>query len=97
MSSVLVKLDEDLVDLLQTLDRPVEQAARELIVLELYRQRTISSGRAAALLGMSRAAFVPYASELGIPYFELSDEEWAAERDAARLLSSGQAGQAGRE
>lgn len=45
--SVEVELDQDLVDLLEALHRPVKQAARELIVLELYRQGEISSGKAA--------------------------------------------------
>lgn len=89
--SVAVELDEELIDLLRTLDRPVGQSARELIVLELYRRRTISSGKAAALLGMRRAEFVPSASGLGIPYFAMSDDEWEAERQAARRLAAGPA------
>ena len=43
MGVVQVELDQDLVDLLEELHRPVKQAARELIVLELYRQGEISS------------------------------------------------------
>ena len=46
-----VELDQDLVDLLEELHRPVKQAARELIVLELHRQGEISSGRAAQFAG----------------------------------------------
>jgi len=33
-----IELDQDLVDLLEELHRPAKRAARELIVLELYRQ-----------------------------------------------------------
>ena len=47
MVGVQVELEEDLVDMLEELHRPVKQAARELIVLELYRQGEISSGKAA--------------------------------------------------
>jgi predicted nucleic acid-binding protein len=44
-------------DLLEELHRPVKQAARELIVLELYRQGEVSSGKAAELLGLGREQF----------------------------------------
>ena len=37
MGAVQVEFDQDLVDLLEERHRPVKQAARELIVLELYR------------------------------------------------------------
>jgi predicted HTH domain antitoxin len=50
-----------------------------MIVLELYRRRTISSGKAAELLGMGRADFIAYASRLGIPFFDMTDQEWEAE------------------
>jgi hypothetical protein len=42
----------DLVDLVEELQRRGKQAARELIVLELYRLGEVSSGRAAQLLSM---------------------------------------------
>ena len=38
METVPVELDQDLVALLEELQRPAKEAARELIVLELYRQ-----------------------------------------------------------
>jgi len=44
-----VALDDDVVAALQQLNQPLEQAARECIVLELYRRGTISSGKAAEL------------------------------------------------
>ena len=75
MGSVQIELDQDLIALLEELHRPVKETARELIVLELYRQGEISSGRAAELLGMRRDEFIRYASERGIPYFQLTDDE----------------------
>ena len=38
MGSVQVELDQDLIAILEELGRPVKEAARELIVLELYRR-----------------------------------------------------------
>ena len=80
MSSVTLELEDDLVVLLNQTNQPLPQAVRELIVLEMYRRGTISSGRAAELLAMPRWEFVHYASQLGIPYFDMTDEEWEAER-----------------
>jgi predicted HTH domain antitoxin len=75
MAAVQVELDQDLVALLEARQRPVRQAARELIVLELYREGDLSSGRAAEVLGISREEFIRYASERGIPYFQVEAEE----------------------
>ena len=79
MSTVTVNLEEELVALLHQLNQPVEQAARELIVLELYRRGLISSGKGAQLLGMGRQEFVHYASRQGIPFFEMTADEWEQE------------------
>jgi predicted HTH domain antitoxin len=86
MEALPVELDQDLVALLEELQRPAKQAARELIVLELYRQGEVSSGRAAQLLGMEREAFIRHASERGIPYFQLEGEELRRELEAIKKL-----------
>lgn len=75
MGTVHVELGQDLVDLLEELHPPVKEAARELIVLELYRQGEVSSGKAAELLGMQRGELIHYASARGIPYLQLSGKE----------------------
>lgn len=75
MATVHIELDEDLVALLNELHRPVKQAARELIVLELYRQGELSSGKAAHFLAMSRDDFIRRASAEGIPYFQFRGDE----------------------
>ena len=86
MGAIPVELDQDLVALLEELQRPAKEAARELIVLELYRQGEVSSGRAAQLLGMDREEFIRYASKQGIPYFQLEGEELQRELDALKKL-----------
>jgi len=86
MGAVPVELDQDLVALLEELQRPAQEAARELIVLELYRQGEVSSGRAAQLLGLGREEFIRYASEQGIPYFQLEGDELQRELDAIKKL-----------
>lgn len=86
MAAVQIELDQDLVALLQALHRPVKDAARELIVLELYREGELSSGKGAQLLGLSRADFIRYASERGIPYLQLSGEELRREVEESEFL-----------
>ena len=79
MAATTLKIGEDLSAILAKLGQPVEQAAREMIVFELYRRSLISSDKAAALLALERFDFVQRASDLGIPYFRLSDDELQAE------------------
>jgi predicted HTH domain antitoxin len=86
MSVIQLELDQEIAVLLQGSNQPMPQVASELIVLELYRRGTISSGKAAQLLDMSRFEFIRHASRLGIPFFDLTDEEWAAEQARAETL-----------
>jgi predicted HTH domain antitoxin len=86
MSTISIALEEDVVALLRQSNQPVEHAARELIVLELYRRGTISSGKAAQLLGMSRVEFIQHASRLGIPYFAMTEDEWKNEHTQSQRL-----------
>jgi predicted HTH domain antitoxin len=86
MSTVQLELGQDLLELLQSLDRPVQQSARELIILELYRQGRIAAGKAAELLGMDRAHFLQAASQVGVPYFEMTTREWNEEISESRKI-----------
>jgi len=86
MPSTTLDLGEDLGGFLATLGQPVEQTAREMIVLELYRRGLVSSGKASELLGISRLDFIQRASALGIPYFRFTDEEWQAEVAESKRL-----------
>jgi predicted HTH domain antitoxin len=86
VSTVPVELDDELVALLRSLNQPVEHAAREMIVLELYRRGAVSSGKAAQLLSMERRDFIQYASRLGIAFFDMTEDEWTAEEALSRKL-----------
>lgn len=86
MNTISLDLEDDVTALLLATNQPLHQAAREFIILELYRRGTLSSGKAAQLLGMSRWEFVRYASRLGIAFFEMTETEWQAERLQAQSL-----------
>ena len=76
MNATQIDLGNDLTAVLQSLNQPLQQSVREMIVLELYRRSTISSGKAAELLGMPRVAFIQYASRLGVPHLDMTNDEW---------------------
>ena len=86
MNTVSVQVDEDLAALLYSANQPIQRTARELMVLELYRRGSISSGKAAQLLDMARFEFIQYASRLGIAFFDMTEDEWAAERAQSDTL-----------
>lgn len=80
MLSQALTFKPELISVLRPLtDQPLEGYAEELMVLEIYRRRQISSGKAAELLGMDRVAFIQYASRLGVAFFDMSEQELAAE------------------
>jgi predicted HTH domain antitoxin len=84
MSTVTVELDRELVNLFHQIRARPEETLKEYLVLELYRRREVSSGKAAELLGMERTEFIRYASRLGIPYFDLDERELEEEIELAR-------------
>jgi len=81
MKTVELDLEDDFAGLLLQLNQPLKTTIRELVVLELYRQGKISSGKAGQLLNMPRFVFVNYASRLGIPFFTMTEDEWKAEKE----------------
>ena len=84
MSTLNLALDEELVGILSELQQPIDKAAIELIVLELYRMGKISSGRSAKTLGMSRIDFIQHASDLGISYLRVTPEDLDNEIEVGR-------------
>ena len=86
MGVVRIEIEEPLAALLHQTNQPAQQAGREMIVLELYRRGTISSGKASELLGMGRIDFIKHASRLGIPYIDMTEDEWAAEKATSDSL-----------
>lgn len=79
MSELILNLEAEVLALLRQVNPSASSSARELIILELYRRGAISDGKAAQLLEMSRPDFRQYAARLGLPYFSLTQEEWADE------------------
>ena len=68
-----VVLDDELATLLEQ-EKPLDQAAREALVMDLFRRGKISTGKACELLSLDRLTFARRAAELGIPYFQMTKE-----------------------
>jgi predicted HTH domain antitoxin len=86
MKTVQVPLDADLVAVLEEVGRAAKDSVRELIVMELYREGLISSGKAAELIGLERVEFIRSAGEQGIPYIRMNPEELRAEIERAKAI-----------
>ena len=78
-ATITIQLDRELWELFRAFYQRPDEAIKEVAVLELYRRRVISSGKAAEFLGMERFEFVRYAGRLGIPFFDLDETELAEE------------------
>ena len=66
----------------------VEQRINEWLVLSLFTEDCISSGKAARLLSISRIEFLALLRKQGIAYINYSEEELAEEFDAVDRLST---------
>ena len=80
MNSVRLDLEDELIDVLKQFSQPIERSARDLIILELYREGKIVPSRAAELLGVPPQNLASFASLPGPPSFSMTQEEWRAER-----------------
>ncbi len=79
MSVIQLELDDDFAELLGSSPEQIERSALEMIVLELYRRRELSVGRAATLLGLDQLSFIQWSGSLGVPYLDMTPEEWQQE------------------
>jgi predicted HTH domain antitoxin len=70
----------------------IQQRIQEWLVLSLFTDERISSGKAARLLSMSRFDFLTLLRRRGIAYLDYSRDEWAEEVETARSLRLAQAG-----
>jgi predicted HTH domain antitoxin len=81
MSKLIVSLELPR-DLLAALDIPESHLAShllELVALELFRQKRITCGKGAEILGISKWRFIQLLARYEIPYFVESGDELRAE------------------
>ena len=77
-------------DLLTALDIPeaeLGRRAQEWVVLELFQEGEISAGKAAEILGLSKARFIDLLNEHRLPYLDAEPGELTREMAAAEAAS----------
>lgn len=79
--TVQVKLNvpHDLLSTLEVSENELGPQLIKLIALELFREERISSGKAAELLGLSKAEFIDLLDQHGIAYFTETPNELRAQ------------------
>jgi predicted HTH domain antitoxin len=73
-----VTLDEELAALIEG-EKPLDEAAREALVMDLFRRRKVSTGKASELLGLDRLDFLRRANEHNVPVYLTTEKEWEAD------------------
>lgn len=81
-----IDVDDALLAVLPDGPSSAAEQLHELAVVELYRRRVISSGKAAELLHRDRADFIVYANILGIPYLDLDELELRRDVETSATL-----------
>ena len=81
---ISIVLDENFLSYVAKKREDIPKRLKELCVLELYRRKDVSSGKAAEILSMDRFEFIRYASRLGIPFFDINKEEFERDFEAAK-------------
>lgn len=78
---VEIELPRDLVAALEIPESDLGRRAQEWVILELFQEGGISSGKAAELLGLSKLEFLDLLDQRNLPYLDADLDE--LERDAA--------------
>ena len=74
-----IELSPDVVNLITKRRKEASKRVKEMVVIELFREGKISTGKAAQILGMKRTDFFTLLAHLGIPYFHQDKEELSQE------------------
>jgi predicted HTH domain antitoxin len=80
---VEVELPRDLLAALNIPESDLGRRVREWVVLELFQEGQISSGKAAEILGFSKARFLELLDQRDLPYHDASAEDLKRELAAA--------------
>lgn len=74
-----IEFSPEIISLITPKKQEASQRVKEMVIIELFRERRISTGKAAQILGMKRIEFISLLSHMGIPYFQQDKEELAKE------------------
>ena len=69
------------------LDKTTEEVRNALLLYPSIVNDTISHGRAAELLGISKMELIELCGSLGIPYLDMTDEEFEEEIQTVKRIA----------
>lgn len=75
MTKVEINIPEEMKPYVQSYDEKKNLYRNALILYQSIRNLTISYGRAAEILGISKYDLIDVYEEMGIPYYDMSREE----------------------
>lgn len=84
MTSLEIKLPSSVMD--YVMDATTDKMRNALLIYPSIANNTISHGRAAELLGMHKIELIELYSSLGIPYLDMTDEEFDEEIQTVRRM-----------
>jgi predicted HTH domain antitoxin len=84
---VEIELPEKLVAALDVPESELGRQAREWVLLELFQEGKISSGKAAEFLGLSKAQFLDLLNERHLPYLDADPGDLEREIAVAEAAS----------
>lgn len=82
-----VELPRDLLTALNIPESDLGRQVREWVILELFQEGEISAGKAAEILGTSKARFIELLDRKHLPYLDASPEELKRELAAAEAAA----------
>ena len=80
---VEIEIPKEIVQFTVVMDKKDEQIRNAMLVYPFIQNGTISHGRAAKMLGMFKMDLITLYGEMGLPYFDETEEE--LEEDLATL------------
>lgn len=86
MSVIHLEVEEPIPELLGNSPEQIGRSALEIIVLDLYRRHVISGGRGAEILGLDLLTFIRWSGSHGVPYIDMTEEEWEQELRAIESM-----------
>lgn len=76
---IKVTLPEELILSIGLPKEKLTEEIKRIYLFDLFSKRKISSGKAAEILGMTKAKFIDLLGENDISYFDYSEDEWIDE------------------
>lgn len=89
MNALKIEIDlpRDLLAALNIPESDLRRRAKEWVVLELFQEGEISAGKAAEILGISKARFIDLLDQRKLPYLDATSQELEREASAAEAAA----------